>query len=279
MPRTINAVIENLKDEPYNMPIELYQIFLDEETLYLAMYPEDIEFFDENGDPQTYTAAALSRSTIETNTDTQVDQCEVQIDNVTREMSAYIANTEFVDRELAIWKVFLEDLSDPQNYVEIFRGKMDAPKINQYQMSVAVVSRLDTLDRKLPARTFQVQCPWQFGDSDTCGATVPEKTGTIDSISSDHMTMNDSDITESIGYWEHGEITINNEKRIITESGSGYVTVEYPFSADVEAGDNYEMQAGCNKSYDGGVNSCSGWGNTDYYGGFLSIPKTNIREV
>jgi phage-related protein len=269
------------------------------------MYPVDIEFFDENGNSQTYTAAALSRSTIETNIDTKVDQCEVSIDNVTREMSAYIANTEFVGRRMKIIKVFLDadrnvqnlaivgraawsqlvesvegaGLEYPENAIPIFDGIMDAPRINQYQMTVTVVSKLDTLDRKLPARTFQVQCPWQFGDAETCGATVPEKAGIIDSLSTDHLTIYDANIIEEVGYWEHGEIAVGNEIRIITESGDGYVKVEYPFSADVEAGNSYIMKAGCDKSYDGG-HGCTYWGNTQYYGGFLSIPKIrNIREV
>jgi phage-related protein len=304
MPRTLSEDVLAEKDKDYNRPVELYQIYLDEQTLYLAMYPQDIEFFDENGDPQTYTAAALSRTTIETNTDTKVDQCEVTIDNVTREMSAYIAATEFVGRRIKIMKVFLDadrnvqsisilgrtawtqlvdskegsGLDFPENAVPIFDGIMDAPRINQYQMTVTVVSKLDTLDRKLPARTFQVQCPWQFG-SEECGFAVPEKSGTIDSLSGDYITIYDADINEAADYWEYGEITIGTESRIITESGSGYVVVEYPFPANVEAGDSYEMKAGCDKSFDSG-HGCSFWGNTDYYGGFLSIPKIkNIKEV
>jgi len=279
MPRTINAVLEAIKNQSENMPIELYQIYLDEEILYLACYPEDINFFDENGNPQTYYAAALSRTAIKTNTDTEVDKCEVSIDNVTREMSAYIANTEFVGRRMVIWKVFLDDLSSADNYVPIFDGIMDAPKINQYQMTVTVVSKLDILGRKLPARIFQVQCPWQFGEPDTCGATAPTKSGTVDSLSADYMTINDADITEAAGYWEHGEITIGKESRTITGSGSGYVTVEYPFSANIQAGDSYSMKAGCDKSYDGG-HGCTFWGNTQFYGGFLSIPEIrDVREV
>lgn len=300
MPRTLSLDMLEQKNKEYNRPVELYQIFLDEATLYLAMYPKDIEFFDENGNPQTYYAAALSRTTVETNVETKVDQCDVTIDNVTREMSAYIANTEFVGRKIKILKVFLdadrEILTLPgrpafetsvdgaaleynENHIVIFDGVMDAPVINQQQMKVTVVSKLDTLDKKLPARTYQVQCPWQFGDAETCGKTVPTKNGNIDSISADHMTINDATITEATGYWKHGEITIGNESRVITESGSGFVKVEYPFPVDVQAGDPFEMLAGCDKSYEGS-HGCQHWGNTQYYGGFLSIPEIrDIREV
>jgi hypothetical protein len=279
MPKDINTIIETLKDNPENMPFEIYQIYLDEETLYMACYPEDVQFFDENGNPQTYYAAALSRQSVNTKTDTVVDTTTVSIDNVSQEMSAYIAATEFVGRKIVIWKVFHEDLSSADNYVPIFAGYMDEPKISQYSMSVTVVSSLDTLDKQLPGRTFQTNCNWQFGSTE-CGVAVPTKTGIIESISSDHMTINDLDITEASDYWEYGSITIDNKTRVIKESGSGYVIVEYPFSANVVAGDSYDMEAGCDKSYDNGVNSCSGWDNTQYYGGFLSIPKIkDIREI
>ena len=283
MPRSINAVIEALKNKEENMPIELYQIYLDEETLYLACYPKDIDFFDENGDPQTYAAAALTRSPIGTSTDTKVDQYSVTIDNVTREMSAYIAHTEFSGRKIRILKVFLDSdggLESPENAVPLFDGIMDAPFINQYQMTVSVVSKLDTLDRELPGRKFGVSCQWTGGfGGEECGFVVPEKEGTIDNISTDHITIYDSDITEEAGYWEYGEIAIGNESRIITESGTGYLEVEYPLSASIEAGDSYNLKAGCDKSFDG-PHGCQHWGNTEFYGGFLSIPKLQgTREV
>ena len=296
MPRTLSQDMIDQKNKDYNRPVELYQIFLDEETLYLAMYPYDIEFFDEEGNPVTYHASALKRSPAETNIETKIDQCNVTIDNVTREMSAYIANTEFVNRRMRILKVFLDamlgnaafeqevenvenaGLEYAENHVVVFDGVMDSPKITQHQMAVTVVSRLDKLDRKLPARTFQTSCPWVFGD-ESCGYNVPTSTGNIDSISQDYLTINDSAITESSNYWKFGEIEIGKETRVITESGNGYVKVEYPFPASVEAGDSYELTAGCDKSKTGG-HGCDFWNNFDFYGGFLAIPRIkNIREV
>jgi phage-related protein len=266
------------------------------------MYPEDIEFFDENGNQQIYTAAALQRDSVRTNTDTKVDTTQVTIDNVNKEMSSYIAHNEFVGRRMKILKVFLDadktvktisimgrtefdqlldnfeggGLEYYENHIVIFDGYMDKPQINQYSMSVSVVSKLDTLDKRLPGRTFQVKCNWVFAGEE-CGKTIPTKSGTIDNISG--ATINDSDITETSDYWKHGTITVENESRIITGSGSGYVEVEYPFSTDVAAGDSYDIKAGCDKSYNSG-HGCTFWINTQFYGGFLSIPKIkDIREV
>lgn len=282
MPRDINKVIENLKDEPENMPIELYQIYLDEDTLYLACFPYDVEFFDENGNPQTYQAAALSRGSVKTTADTKVDTTQVSIDNVTREMSAYIANTEFVSRRLVIWKVFRDDLSDPQNYISVFDGYMDSPEINQYSMSVSVVSKLDTLDKKLPGRIFQVKCSWVFGSKE-CGIVVPKKSGVVETYSSSWTPGNfQVSIKENLtsDKWEHGQITINGFTSNITyvSTENDYVRLETPIP-DISIGDSYEMRAGCDKSYNSG-HGCTFWRNTQFYGGFLSIPKIkDIREV
>ncbi|MFW6145691.1 MAG: phage BR0599 family protein, partial [bacterium] len=208
--------------------------------------------------------------------ESKVDQCEVTIDNVTREMSAYIAQTEFVGRRLVIWKVFLEDLSDPENYVAIFDGYMDAPQINQYQMKVSVVSKLDTLGKRLPARSFEAKCPWQFGDENTCGLDVPEKNSTIESLSEDYMKIYDSNITGENDYWKFGEVETENQKRIITASGDGFIELDFPLPQEFETGESYNMVAGCDKGYDTS-HGCKYWDNTQFYGGFRTIPKQNVR--
>lgn len=170
MPRPMSAAVISEKDKSYNKPVELYQVSLDTGTLYLAMYPENIEFFDEHGDPVIYDQAALTRTEIKTGVDTSIDQCQVSIDNVSRDMSAHIAATEFRGRRLVIWKVFLDQLDQPDNFVVIFDGNMDAPNITQHSVTVVVTSRLNTLDRVLPGRLYDPKCQWTFADPDTCGA-------------------------------------------------------------------------------------------------------------
>lgn len=280
MPRTLSPDVWAEKSKEENCPVELYQVYLDEHTLYLAMAPVNIYFYDEQGNPAVYYAANLTRSAVKTNIETKVDQVEVQIDNVTREMSAYIAGTDFQGRRLVIWKVFLDCLDDPENYVVIFDGIMDEPRIDQYRMAVTVVSKLDTLDIELPARTYEVQCSWPSGfGGPECGKIVPTKNGTVDSVSADRMTIYDAAITEAVNYWSYGAITIGKEMRVVTESGVGYVKVEYPFYIDIPAGAQYKLEAGCDKGYDT-PHGCQYWNNTQYYGGFLSIPRIrDIREV
>ena len=116
MTRTLSGNVTAEKAKDSNRPIELYQVYLDEGPLYLAAHTEDIEFFDEDGLPTTYYAIGISRSPVKTNMDTKVDEVSVQLDNVNRLMSAYIAHTEFVGRRLKVIKVFRRqgfELVDP----------------------------------------------------------------------------------------------------------------------------------------------------------------------
>jgi hypothetical protein len=280
MPRTLTPELFAEKEKEFNCPVEIYQVYLDEQTLYFAMCPKNIEFFDEQGNSATYYAADLSRAAVKTNIETKVDQTEVQISNVNREMSAYIANTDFQGRRLVIWKVFLGCLDDPNNYVVIFDGIMDEPRVDQYTVAVTVVSKLDTLDRELPGRTYEVQCSWPSGfGGEECGKVIAPKNGTVDSVSVDRMTIYDAVLTEVAGYWKFGMITIGKESRVVTESGTGCVRVEYPFYIEVPAGTEYILEAGCDKGFDT-AHGCQYWNNTNYYGGFLSIPRIrDVREV
>lgn len=279
MAKNLNPDVEEQKNSEYNRPVELYQIFLDEETLYFAMYPEDIDYYDENGNTQTYYAAAISRNPVSKNNETSPDSTTIQLDNVMREWSAYVANTDIVGREVSIWKVFLDaDLNTSDNHIAIFtRGIIDTVSIDDQNLVATIVSNLDTLDIDLPRRTYQVKCDWPNGfGGDGCGVDVPELSGIIEDI--DNKLIFNGNITEENDYWKYGIIKVNNESREIVGSGDGYIELEFQlFNADI--GDEFEIMAGCDFSYDGG-HGCEFWNNTERYGGFLDIPKIrNIREV
>jgi len=276
MPRTLSPDVIAEKDKDYNWPIELYQIFLDEETLYFAMFPKNIEFFDENGNSQTYYAASISRDPVKKDNQTNPNSSQINFDNVVKNFSAYIANTDFVGRKVTIWKVFRNHLDKPDNYIEIFTNAIiDSVSIDEYNLTATVVSNLDSLDVELPGETYQVNCRFQFG-SEACGVNIPTKSGQIESISG--SIINDSTITDGVDYWKYGTIEVNSESRKIVASGNGFVELEYPFGS-AQTGDSYNMQADCDYSYDAG-HGCTFWNNTQFYGGFLDIPKIrNIREV
>lgn len=293
MAREINLTLEEEKDKEANRPIELYQIHLDSATLYLANHPEDIQFYDEDGNEQVYDAYGLARRDISRSSNLKADKITVEIDNVEREMSTLIANNEFRNRELVIWKVFLGQLEDPDDYIELFRGQMDEPAADENSLEVTVKNKFDIFEREIPRRKYSLNCPWEFG-SEECGVEISEDdntlvTGTVDSVDADNPAklylsgMSD----DPQNYWAYGYIEVENEARFVRSSGNDddgdYITVDMPFFSDPE-GEDYTLTAGCDKTYeleddDGDeVNhGCAFWDNTQRYGGFLSIPEA--RDV
>lgn len=251
---------EAAKDE--NQPIELYEVYLDEATLYFATHNRTLTFLG-----REWVPLGLSRSPIRTNIESQVDECTVTLDNVTRELSAMIAHTEFRGRRMVIRKTFVPLV--PQGYsVVLFDGIMDAPVINQSRFQVTVRSRMDTLEVQLPRRTYRKLCNWKFG-SPECGVDLASVTvtGTVMAISGTTLTL--SGRSEASGWFEDGILTIGNEGRLVIASNGNQITVDHIFE-HAKVGDAYTLRRGCNKSYD---ESCvPRFGNGANFGGFLSVP-------
>lgn len=271
--RALSANVSAEKDKEANRPVELYQVYLDSGTLFFAAHPENINYFDENGTPTTYYALGLSRSPVRTNMDTKVDEVTVQLDNVTREMSAYIAHTEFVGRRLKIIKVFLEYLADPADHVVIFDGIMDAPVITETALQVTVVSKLDMLGFRVPRRRYQRPCNWKFGSSE-CGINLSSVTvtGTVQAISADGLTLTLSGRTEAAGYFVDGVLTIGSERQRVVSSNGPTIMVDYPF-VNAKVGDPYTLRRGCDKTFE----ACRDrFGNQSNYGGYLSVPAERV---
>jgi len=278
MPRTLSPDAITEKDKDYNWPIELYQIKLDEETLYYAMFPENIAFFDEFGNQQTYYAAAISRSKIKKNNKTAPDSVTVTFGNVNKNFSAYIANTQFEGKKVTIWKVFRNHVDKFENKIEMFTDSViDSISTDEYNLTAELVSNLDALEVELPRRSYGINCRWPGGfGGEGCGYNIPTSSGTVDSISNNRIY--DSEMNQPADRWKHGIITIANESRKIIYSASGFVDAEYPFQ-NAQTGDEYHLEAGCDLTYNGG-HGCKYWNNTQFYGGFLDIPKIrNVRRV
>jgi hypothetical protein len=275
MTKNINTTMQNEKDADFNQPSEIYQIFLKEQTLYFTDFNQDLDFFDENGNPQIYKSVAISRSKASKSNDTKVDSITVNIDNVNLEMSAYEAASEISGQRMVILKIFKNQLDNPDNKIYVFSGEMDAPAIDQHAMAVEVVSDLDTLNVQLPRRNFQVKCSWPEGFAGSgCGIDTNHytQTGTIDSISSDGLTITDADRTESDDYWKYGTFIVGTEKQRIISNSNGNINLQ--FLLDAQAGDQYTIKAGCSKIRDDGQNGCARYNNQQNYGGFISIPRT-----
>ena len=282
--RELTDATKNEKNKSYNRPVELYQIFLEEEILYLANYNQDIEFFDEDGNEQTYSAYGISRGDISTNQELKSNEVTVEIDNVSREMSMYLANYEFRGKKIRIMKVFLDadkeveaiaifgragymetiesfegqGLENYGNGIIMFEGVMDEPAVDEMSITLNVIENIDVSEQDIPRRKYYFNCPWEFGDPGTCGVDISEEnntkvTGQVDSVETEQKTKLMLSEIDGDGehYWSYGYIEINNQFRFVKDSGndngSGYIIIDMPFFVDV-TGEDYELVAGCDKT-------------------------------
>ena len=273
-------------------PIELYIVFLDDLTIYLTDHDQDIAFFDLDDAAQTYTAAAIGRGEVRTNIDNRIDSVTVQLDNINRAMTDYIASYEFRGRRMIIRRVYEDYLSDADDYITVFDGLMDNPVISEQSMQVTLKSRLGTLTKRIPRRMYQIHCNWEFGSTE-CGI---DKTAT-DIVDATVIAGSTTSIIRISGstyenladdYYKYGSVEVtagdnDKESRLLTYSSGTFavtgisgvqVGLGYNLSYS-PIGDTVTIQQGCDKT----PTFCDEqYSNLVNYGGFDTIPQNLYRR-
>lgn len=293
MAKWISTPVEEEMNKEYARPVELFQIYLDTTTMYLAMYPEDIDFYDENGDSVTYEAANIARTSKKADGQMSVDRLDIKIQNIDLGMSGVVGNHELRGKKVVIWKVFLDKLDSYDNYIPVFSGRIDDVGLNEKILTASVISLFKMLDRKVPRRKYSPSCEWTFGDSG-CGYDVPEDSGTVDSVDENKRVIGSEDLAEyDDRYWDYGNIHFGENTRAVlnfwVEDGVGYVEVDIPVASEymvgdgVYEGDSFDIEAGCDytlleegadSDYAERHHGCSFWDNEDKFGGFRNIPES-----
>lgn len=291
MPLNLPPALNTEKAKTQVEVADLYDFVLTTQTLRFTNYTKDISFFDLGGSPATYTALPLRRESAETNLDLRADSIRIQVDNVTKAMSSYIANNEFRGRRLVIRRVFVNLLSDAANYQPIFDGIMDRPLVGNTQAQIEAISRLGFLSRLGPRRMYGLRCNWRF-------AVSPPDSGCANGISAstlkDTMTgqtvdagstatvIVDAARAEAANYWKIGIVTFTGgtaanvgQKRRVIASQSGQFTLDFSLPATPAAGDTYDIERDCDLSLDDCTNRFANQAN---FGGFPSIPMELVYK-
>jgi len=265
-----------------------------DQILYLTDHDQDIDFYNLDGNPQTYTAAAISRGQVKTNIDNHIDSVTVHLDNINRAMTDYIATYKFRGRRMVVWRVYEDYLTDSDDYITIFDGVMDKPAITEGSMEIVVKSRLGTLVKKVPRRIYQVHCNWEFGGTECTinkfiiETMIVNATVTAGSATNVIVIAGASYESLAVDYYKFGSVIFtagdnNKETRSITYSkgslanyGVQGVELGLAYSLDYDpAGDTATIQQGCDKT----PTTCENkYNNLVNYGGFTTVPQLMIRR-
>ena len=287
MSRVVPAVIQSVVGLEVNKPIELFEVYLDQQTLFMAANVRDVTV-----GTSVYTALGLQRSAIRTTMELEVDELTISLDNINLAFSQRVIAEQFVGRRLIVKKAFLSHIECPGQLFTMFKGRMDDPVITERTLQVKVRSELDALHHELPRRQFSTLCNYQHYDS---FCTVPKclyvnlTTGTA-LVQAGFNTTTATIVSSALGvtsfvtadnYWAPiGTLTFKtgsnaNLGREVTAHyvGSLSVNVRIPFPYDPASGDVFEITRGCRKS----VSDCqSKYDNYLNYGGFPVTPKTPL---
>lgn len=273
MPKTILAAVQTESQEDYNIPIYLVTIALDSQTLRYTDNNTNV-VFPTGGN--TYTAIGMKFGRVKSTVTGEVDRVNFSFDNTDLTMSGYLSDEDFQGKTLTLKRVFSGFLDDASKATTIFSGEIGPLSINENSFSCTVLSPLHKLERNVPCRIFQANCPWAFGGTE-CAADTGELTSqTIDSGSTTTV-IKDAARNEADDYWRNGIIeftsgSLDGIKRTINSSDSsgGTITLINPLSAAPSAGDTYKIKRGCNKSSSACAGTFDNWAN---FGGFTAIPK------
>jgi len=283
MSRDTPSVVQSWSQEVKNRPIELYQAFLDAETLRYAQSDVDVTFGG-----STWWAMGISRGEIRTSSELECDEVSVSIDNVNLAMADRIIATDFVGRRLVIYKLRRGDVSSGQAMV-LFDGRMDEPVLDQSKLMLSIRSWLDGMHVNVPRRIFSSICNYQLYDTwctasrnldwnIVTGTTVsaPDPALATWTLWSLKLTWQDEGWWGPIGtlWMETGSNSGQAREVIAHHQNSAAVEVRIPFPYTINSGDIFRVERGCSKTVS---DCCSKFYNYVNYGGFPTIPRAGLQ--
>ncbi len=278
--RTLSTAFRSNASGDANQPLELYDMYLDNEVVHFVNYDKNISYFDIDGVAQTYTALPISRQEYERSLENPINSVAIGIANIDKSISAYLAANDFRGRRLVIRKVFADALSSADDNAIIFDGVMDTPAASEESVQVNAVDRIGTLFKEVPRRWYQLLCNWKFGDA-FCfqGKTSGDMyvTGNYScSAGCSTTVIKSASLTQANNYWIDGDVQITSgqsalkKRKIVSSSQSGTsVNLDFALPFAPANGDTFTIRRTCDKSHF----RCSGdFSNDLNFGGFDSVP-------
>ena len=256
------VIMAEAKEKENSFFIEIYEIHLRTKVLYLVAADEDINY-----DGQRYTAVPIKRGSVTRSMDSITNDCELEVDDCTDDLLAYVMNGYDFRGSLCLIRRILypESLDNPEIFGFIFAGEVDEPQFADGTFTCKVSSRFPHVEA--PGRDYQVACNSVFGDAQCCADkctsefTVRRGEGNIVYLPNAYPK----------DYWRHGTIKIEGEARIIIGSKDNSITTNVNFLQDIN-GKTAELNRGCNKTFEW----CKSWyDNAIHFSGFPAVPWEN----
>lgn len=242
--------------------LELYQISLRDQNLFIVAADEDITFAG-----QKFTAIPFKRGEITRSLDSITNEVTVELGDCNDSMLAYVmAGFDFRGCRASIIRImYPESLSNPNLFSWVFSGELDSPEFADGVFTCKILSQFPNIEA--PCRDYQIACNSDFGDSE-CNMSVGEETIAILTDKDNELTINKSFPED---YWTSGSAIIGGEGRVVIKSVGNTVKLNVNFLQDLH-GKQVTLRRGCNKTHE----MCKKYNNLRNYGGFPAIPFENV---
>jgi len=285
--KNLNSYVVEKINADEKAPIVLVEQHLDGLTLRWALSKSNITF--PSGGTAIYYARTFGISEVGMAADGQIDTVTVDFDNVDASFDTYLESYDFQGRLMRVMRVYRSGESevlpsDASQYNEVFFGEMDQPSCTDPAIMSFPANSGDSIDPPMLNKYYGSFCQHRFGD-DNCTVNLldtsyysrsGEATGGTTSI------LKATALTQASDFWKYGTVKIEHDsisysrkvKNYSKGTGSGEVHVDIALPVTITAGDDFEIQKGCDFTWDTCASN-NAWGpsgeNTNNFLGFIHI--------
>ncbi len=160
-------------------------------TLYFTSHQKDI-IWDAAGN--TYIHEQISRGGISNNVNLEIDQCEIEVQNITGDLFDIVMSNALDNATITIKRVFWDQTYATDMELVLFIGKCDV-KFDRSVLVLRCKSILDSLNIMVPRQIYQEPCNYTLYDTGcTLTQTDNEYVGAATSDGGNNFTVNDTDL-------------------------------------------------------------------------------------
>lgn len=269
MSKTTTASYDAKAQAAQNKPVEIVDFFLgsqtadDADTKHYGMYDKTIEFFDIDGNAQTYSPGRLSRGQVAHNAGLRQSSVTLQFGNVDNRFQTFFWQHPgfMLDKRLLIRQLFADLLSAATHMTTILDGIVDHVFIGEDICQIRVVSKTGYTGFRSGVAVDRV-CPISVFANSRCaqGVTVTDLTQeTTDNVDAGSTTsvVKVKTMAQADDYWNIGKIEFTSGAndgyvRKITDwvQSTKSFTLDYPLPNVPAEDDTVKVLRDCNRTLD-----------------------------
>lgn len=268
--RTTTSQFDAKAQAAQNKPVEIVDFFLgsqtadDAKTQHYGMYDRQVEFFDIDGNAQTYSPGRLSRSQVSHNEGLRQDSVTLEFDNVDDRFQTFFWQHPgyMLDKRFLIRQIFADLVGAATHAITIIDGVVDHVFIGKKICQIQIVSKWGYAGFRSGAAIDRV-CPISVFANARCAQGVSPATlltqETTDNVGAGSTTsaVKVKTMAQADDYWNIGKLECTSGAndgyvRKITDwaQSTKTFTLDFPLPNVPAEDDTVKIKRDCNRTLD-----------------------------